>query len=70
MDGQEVTHDVIDRTPPRINFGDGEAQNMPLLWAERLIRWLYKERKQTFADGMLHVMGTGFTTRNERNGHR
>lgn len=59
--------------PPRVKFGDADTQEIPFEWAEKGLRWLYQNRRQQFADMMLHVMDTGFATGRERksgaNGH-
>ncbi len=59
MNGQEYMVREILRRP---RFGDLPNQEMPFEWMEEGIRWLYAERRQVFADMMLHVMGTGLST--------
>ena len=61
---------VADRPhlPPRVRFGKADTQEIPFLWAERGLCWLYEYRRQVFADMMLAVMETGFATSNRRNG--
>ncbi len=56
-------------TARRPRFGSQPNQDMPLEWAEKGLCWLYRERRQVFADMMLHVMDTGLTTRPARNGN-
>lgn len=67
MDDHEYATDnplpVMAHPPVRVPYADGESNDMPLLWAEKGLRWLYKERRQTFADMMLAIMDTGFTTK-------
>ena len=62
MYDQENLTDHPAHPPARVRFGDGDSQDMPLLWAENGLRWLYEHRRQAFADMMLAVMETGFTT--------
>ena len=50
----------------RVRFGPRPSQEMPAEWAEKGLCWLYEHRRQAFADMMLHVMDTGFLTRNTR----
>lgn len=42
---------------PRVPFGDGPSNTIPLSWAEDVLRWLYAERKQVFGDAMLARLG-------------
>ncbi len=54
----------------RPRFGTQPNQDMPFEWAEKGLCWLYQERRQVFADMMLHIMDTGFSTgRERRNGN-
>ena len=70
----EETADRLTQLPPRVKFGPRDNQEMPFLWAEKGLCWLFENRKQAFADMMLAVMDTGFSTsrapKNGSNGHR
>lgn len=61
MDAESLT-DRPHSLPPRVKFGTRDSQEMPFLWAEKGMCWLYEHRRQVFADMMLAVMDTGFTT--------
>ena len=50
----------------RVRFGPRPSQEIPAEWAEKGLCWLFQNRRQAFADMMLHVMDTGFATKNER----
>jgi hypothetical protein len=52
--------------PLRVKFGPADTQEIPFEWAEKGLCWLFENRRQTFADMMLDVMGTGFSTGNAR----
>lgn len=61
----DFTQDAREETR-RPRFGDQPNQEIPFEWAEKGLRWLYRERRQVFSDMMLHVMDTGFSTARER----
>lgn len=53
--------------PGRLRFGTAlPTQEMPWQWAEKGLCWLYENRRQVFADMMLAVMDTGFSTARAR----
>lgn len=60
----EPRTDVLHQLPPRVRFGPKDNQEMPYLWAEKGLCWLFEHRKQAFADMMLAVMDTGLHTAN------
>lgn len=70
MDTEPLT-DRPHSLPPRVKFGKGDSQEIPFLWAEKGLCWLYEHRRQVFADMMLAVMDTGFSTgRAAKNGSK
>jgi hypothetical protein len=43
--------------PARVEFNpDQPTGNMPIDWASKGLTWLYRERRSTFADMMLHIL--------------
>ena len=58
--------DQVSQAAPRVNFADGDDNSIPLLWAERGIRWLRASRPEVFRDMMMHVLGVE-KTRKPRN---
>ncbi len=64
MDGDQITQEpyLVREIVRRPRFGDLPNQEMPFEWMEKGMCWLYAERRQVFADRMLHVMDTGFST--------
>jgi hypothetical protein len=41
--------------PVYVKFANGPTDEIPLDWAQRGITWLYANRRQVFADMMLHI---------------
>lgn len=74
MDQDQEVITAPSQFPPRVRFGDADTQELPFLWAEKGLCWLYRERRDVFADMMLFVMDTGLRTgrlsrKSASNGH-
>ena len=67
MDGSETTG-TTSHAPPRVRFGDGDTDDMPILWAERGLTWLKKNRPDVFMDMMHAIFGIERAARRSRNG--
>lgn len=46
----------VEKDEIRVPFRDGKAGNFSLEWCETGMRWLYRERPQTFMDMMYAIM--------------
>ena len=70
----ETGHQAPTQLPPRVRFGnDLENQVIPFAWAEKGLCWLYKNRKDVFAEMMAHIMDLDVTVKMQRsraNGHQ
>lgn len=52
-----VSRAARDAEEPRVSFGPGPSDTMPLVWAEECLTWLYANRKTVFGDMMLARLG-------------
>lgn len=65
-DGGQAT--IQHKVPVR--FGDRPTQELHHESAEKGLKWLYANRRQAFADMMLHINDLDFTTKPRANGNR
>jgi len=57
-------YDRTSERPPDVGFSSTDpTKTIALPWVQGLITWLYEQRPNVFADGMMHVWGIEQTRR-------